>query len=59
MSAPKTLLPANAMVVAPVTLTVATQRGPVQISGAMTLVLEKGPNGWLLLNETYSLKAGE
>ena len=49
----------NALVVAPVTLTVATQRGPVQITGAMTLVLEKGTNGWLLLNETYSVKTGE
>jgi ketosteroid isomerase-like protein len=49
----------NALVVAPVTLTVATQRGPVQIAGAMTLVLEKSAKGWLLLNETYSIKSGE
>lgn len=49
---------ANALVVAPVTLTVVTSNGPAQIAGAMTLVLEKGAKGWLLLNETYSIKSG-
>ena len=44
------------LVVAPTTATVSTQRGVVQMPGAMTLVLEKGRDGWRILNEHYSSK---
>ena len=44
------------LVVAPTTATVNTQQGVVQIPGAMTLVLEKGRDGWRILNEHYSSK---
>ena len=49
----------NALVVAPVTLLLATPNGPVGMKGAMTLVLEKKDGRWLLLNEHYSVKAAE
>jgi uncharacterized protein (TIGR02246 family) len=42
------------LVVAPTTVTLATQQGQRQVSGAMTLVLEKGSDGWKILNEHYS-----
>ena len=44
------------LVVAPTTVTVTAQQGPVQIGGAMTLVLEKSRDSWKILNEHYSLK---
>ena len=44
------------LVVAPTPLTLNTQRGPAQIGGAFTLVLEKGQDGWKILNEHYSTK---
>lgn len=44
------------LVVAPTTLTVNTQRGPEQMVGALTLVLEKGKDGWKILNEHFSSK---
>src|SRR5689334_6839270 len=44
------------LIVAPTTVTVSAQQGPVQIGGAMTLVLEKSRDGWKILNEHYSLK---
>lgn len=47
---------ANALVVAPVTMTIATPNGPAAFKGAMTLVLEKKGKSWLLLNEHYSVQ---
>jgi hypothetical protein len=44
------------LVIAPTTATVNTKQGVVQIPGAMTLVLEKGRDGWRILNEHYSSK---
>ena len=44
------------LVVAPTTATVNTQQGVAQIPGALTLVLEKGRDGWRILNEHYSSK---
>lgn len=44
------------LVAAPTAVTVSTQQGPAQIVGAMTVVLEKGKDGWKVLNEHYSSK---
>jgi ketosteroid isomerase-like protein len=44
------------LVLAPTTTTVNTQRGAEQLTGEMTLVLEKGKDGWKILNEHYSTK---
>lgn len=44
-----------ALVVASVTLTFATQEGPAQVRGAMTLVLEKSDGAWKMLHEHYSI----
>ena len=44
------------LIVAPMTITATSQQGPRQVPGAMTLVLEKSPDGWKILNEHYSLK---
>ncbi|MFL5614827.1 MAG: YybH family protein [Gemmatimonadaceae bacterium] len=44
------------LVVAPTTVTMSTQQGPTQVAGAFTLVLEKGREGWKVLNEHYSSK---
>jgi ketosteroid isomerase-like protein len=47
-----------ALVLAPTAITARNQQGQVvQIKGAMTLVLQKGPEGWKILNEHYSSKA--
>lgn len=50
---------ANALVLAPVTLALATENGPAEARGAMTLVLEKKAGKWLVLNEHYSIKLPE
>jgi len=44
------------LVVAPTTLAVSTQLGRRQVIGAMTLVLEKGADGWKIVNEHYGWK---
>jgi uncharacterized protein (TIGR02246 family) len=46
-----------ALVVAPTTITVATPQGPVEARGAMTLLLERVPGSWKIINEHYSTKA--
>ena len=45
-----------ALVVAPITLTLATQQGAAQIRGALTLVLHRETGGWKIVNEHYSTK---
>lgn len=50
---------AHALVVAPVTATVATNQGPVQLRGAMTLVLEKSTGAWKVLHEHFSVPLPE
>lgn len=44
------------LIVAPMTITANTQKGPTQVGGALTFVLEKSQDGWRVLNEHYSLK---
>ena len=52
-----TLLGANyALVVAPTTVTVKEPEGLVQLKGAMSMVLQKTPDGWRLINEHWSTK---
>jgi len=46
-----------ALVVAPYTLTVATQQGDFQLPSAMTLVLLKSGKTWVILHEHMSSKA--
>lgn len=48
-----------AVVVSSVTLTVATPEGPVQVRGAMTLVLERVAGVWKVLHEHLSLPLPE
>ncbi len=46
--------PTRAMAVFPFTTTVATQQGPAQLRGAMTLVLENSPQGWKIIHDHTS-----
>jgi uncharacterized protein (TIGR02246 family) len=45
-----------ALVVAPTTVTVKEPDGLVQLKGAMTMVLQRTPDGWRLINEHFSTK---
>jgi uncharacterized protein (TIGR02246 family) len=45
-----------ALVVAPTTVTVKEPDGLVQLKGALTMVLQRTPDGWRLLNEHFSTK---
>jgi uncharacterized protein (TIGR02246 family) len=45
---------ANALVVAPATITFTMRGQSMQLPGAMTLVLEKEAGGWKVLHEHYS-----
>jgi uncharacterized protein (TIGR02246 family) len=45
-----------ALVVAPTTVTVKEPEGLMQLRGAMTMVLQRTPDGWRLLNEHFSTK---
>jgi uncharacterized protein (TIGR02246 family) len=45
-----------AFVVAPTTVTVKEPEGLVQLKGAMTMLLQKTPDGWRLINEHWSTK---
>src|SRR5919199_6090545 len=52
-----TLLGTNyAFVVAPTTVTVKEPEGLVQLKGAMSMVLQRTPDGWRLINEHWSTK---
>lgn len=44
----------HALVVAPVTVTVGTTQGDVQLRGAISLVVRKTGSRWLVLHEHYS-----
>jgi uncharacterized protein (TIGR02246 family) len=46
----------HALVVAPTTVTVKEPDGLVQLKGALTMVLQKTPDGWRLINEHFSTK---
>jgi uncharacterized protein (TIGR02246 family) len=46
----------HALVVAPTTVTVKEPDGLVQLKGAMTMVLQRTPDGWRLINEHFSTK---
>jgi uncharacterized protein (TIGR02246 family) len=46
----------HAFVVAPTTVTVKEPDGLVQLKGAMTMVLQRTPDGWRLINEHFSTK---
>jgi uncharacterized protein (TIGR02246 family) len=50
---------ANALVIAPVTITVTTDEGSSGESGATTLVLEKSAKGWKIIHEHYSSQPEE
>jgi len=50
---------ANALVTVPVTITVTTDQGSSEESGAMTLVLEKSAKGWKIIHEHYSSQPEE
>jgi uncharacterized protein (TIGR02246 family) len=45
-----------AFVVAPTTVTVKEPDGLVQLKGAMSMVLQRTPDGWRLINEHFSTK---
>ena len=44
----------RAIVVFPFVTTITTEQGPVQQHGAMTLVLEKSPQGWKIIHDHTS-----
>ncbi len=44
----------HALAVAPYTLTLGTQRGPVQVRGAMSFVLQRADSGWKIIHEHSS-----
>jgi beta-aspartyl-peptidase (threonine type) len=46
--------PSRAIAVFPFVITVATDQGPRQLRGAMTLVLEKSPKGWKIMHDHTS-----
>jgi uncharacterized protein (TIGR02246 family) len=46
----------HALVVAPTTVTVKEPDGLVQLKGALTMVLQRTPDGWRLINEHFSTK---
>ncbi len=48
--------PSYALVIAPTTVTVKEPDGLVQLKGSMTMVLQRTPDGWRLLNEHFSTK---
>lgn len=48
-----------AVAVAPFTITIATQQGPVQAQGAVSFVLEKQAGQWKVLHEHYSTKVAQ
>jgi uncharacterized protein (TIGR02246 family) len=45
-----------ALVVAPTTVTVKEPSGLIQLKGSMTMVLQRTPDGWRLINEHFSTK---
>ena len=47
----------HALVIAPVTLTIATAQGPVQVKAATSLILRKTGPRWLVLHEHFSIQA--
>lgn len=52
-----TALGANhSLIVAPITINIATDQGTVQTRGAMTLVLERIQGEWRIINEHYSTR---
>lgn len=48
--------PEHVLVVAPITIDLAAPEGDTTMQGAMSLVLSKGKNGWLVLHEHASLQ---
>lgn len=47
----------HVLVIAPTSITVATDKGPLQLKGAVTLVLRKTGAKWTILHEHYSTVA--
>ena len=48
------LSPGRALAIGPFVMTLNTQQGPVQMRGAMTLVLEKAGTKWLIIHDHTS-----
>jgi len=49
----------NAIAFAPYAVTITSDQGPVQLSGAITLVLEKSGGAWKIVHEHTSFKAAQ
>ncbi len=53
------LSPTVAVAVTPYTFTVATEKGAVQVPGALSIVFQKAGGKWLVVHEHSSMKAQE
>jgi beta-aspartyl-peptidase (threonine type) len=51
--------PSRAIAAFPYVITVSTTAGPRQLRGAMTLVLEKSPQGWKIIHDHTSTAAAQ
>jgi ketosteroid isomerase-like protein len=49
----------NAIAFAPYAVTLTTDQGPMQLSGAITLVLEKTAGAWKIVHEHTSIRAAQ